>query len=185
MARLLRKIRRVGGLLHFIDLTLRNNGKPFWDFLQKKGTFRQRQLNSIYTVLLLRRYNKTAPRVNKYTLKQDYASYESMYDESRTVYARLLPPNPEYAKRLNEKDPGSVKAAECFYRNHFKAEPHQNLSLLIGYYAQWFSHQFFNTKINDICAVNQPVGINLGQLYGSTIEKQNHFRAFKKGLLRS
>eukprot|EP01084_Bolivina_argentea_P130857 231014_1 len=185
MARLLRKIRRVGGLLHFIDLTLRNNGKPFWDFLQKKGTFRQRQLNSIYTVLLLRRYNKTAPRVNKYTLKQDYASYESMYDESRTVYARLLPPNPEYAKRLNEKDPGSVKAAECFYRNHFKAEPHQNLSLLIGYYAQWFSHQFFNTNpefpkldenknviqgeydYSNIYYTNQPVGINLSQLYGS------------------
>ena len=144
-------------------------------FHAKRGTFRAKQLNFLYTTLLLRRFNKTA-RVNKYTLENDYASFESMYDESRTVYSRVLPRSKDLNKR-SENDRNSDAATACFSRSRFIPEPHQNLSLLIGYYAQWFSHQFFNTSeirlddgtfdYSNITYTNQPVGLNLSELYGS------------------
>ena len=77
-AKISRRIRRCGGTSKFIDMKLRNNYKPFWDFMQKEGTLRAKWMNSIWTVLLLRRWIKTVPRVNKYTLKDDYASFESI-----------------------------------------------------------------------------------------------------------
>lgn len=70
-------------------------------------------------------------------------------------------------------------------RESFTPETNCNLSVLISYYAQWFTHQFFNTNPKDHTRTNQPVGINLSQLYGSTPESEKSVRSYEGGLLKA
>lgn len=114
-------------------------------------------------------------------LEHDYASMDVAYDESRTVYSRVLPRKPEYSAQL----PPLNECAKLFERIEFVPDTNTKVNVLISYYAQWFSHQFFNTNPRKSTRVNQPVGINLGQLYGSSPEKEAEVRSYKDGLLRS
>ena len=75
------------------------------------------------------------------------------------------------------------------------------LSLLFAFYVKFFTKQFSNTNINDgeipdqdprrpnklkyWDTVNEPVGFNLSQVYGSEIENTNQLRTFRDGLLKT
>nr|AFN20595.1 prostaglandin endoperoxide synthase [Gracilaria vermiculophylla] len=173
-------ITRCGGLGNTFSMWLRANFKPFWAALQNIPVIKD-VLNQFYLSALLKKFIKSVPRLPNHNLRNDFPSLYTVYDESRTTYSRLLPRQPEYTEGLPDLD----LASSCFLRENFVPETNRNLSLLIGFYAQWFSHQFFNTNPEDHTKVNQPVGINLGQLYGSTAERMKSLRSGKLGLLKS
>lgn len=137
--------------------------------------------NQFFLSVLLNSTTSSIPRIPRHNLEHNYVSMDTIYDESRTVYSRVVPRDPEYTKRL----PKAEDAASCFLRESFIPEVNNNLNLLIGYYAQWFSHQFFNTNPDNPTHSNQPVGINLGQLYGATREIEERQRSFKDGLFKT
>lgn len=198
-------VRRSGGVVDFIAKYTINHFRPVWKVLNGYQWFTR-----LNTCFLIRYFVKTVPRMNHYSLKNDFASYESLYDESRSYYARVIPQKKDYGDKLNKQDPHAELATKCFVRDNFKEEPNQNLSLLMGYYAQWFSHQFFNTipqtKIGDSNSnewdysetyrSSQPVGLNLSQLYGSLYKNdkedvkfgtltEKSLRTMKNGELKS
>lgn len=175
-------VRRSGGVLSFLSMWFRNNFRGFWQFLQSIPVFNT-ILNQFYIAYSLAAFQETVPRIPKYTLINDYPSMDVLYDESRTTYSRLLP----RAKKFNAGLPSVDLAATAFLRTRFTPDTNRNFSLLISFYAQWFTHQFFNTNVvgNDGLTTNQPLGINLGQLYGSTTQHEEKYRLFKGGLLKS
>lgn len=173
-------VARAGGLPTFLSMWARSNFKPFWALLQHIPVLRQ-FLNQYYLCTALNKFTHTVPRIPLYTLVHDTPSLEGMYDESRTTYSRLLPRAVEYTKSLPPLD----DAIELFIRDTFTPESHQGLTLLIAFYAQWFTHQFFNTNPKDHTRVTQPVGINMSQLYGSTPENEASVRLYSGGLLKS
>ncbi|KAI0567764.1 prostaglandin G/H synthase [Gracilaria domingensis] len=124
---------------------------------------------------------KYIPRLPKYNLENDYPSYYTVYDESRTTYSRLLPRQPDYTRGLPDLD----ATVDCFCRTKFIPETNRNLSLLVGHYAQWFAHQLFNTKTTDALKTRQPLGLNLSQLYGSTESRMKSLRSGQIGLLNA
>ena len=171
---------RAGGLGNFLSMWLRSNFKPFWTVLQHIPGFHD-LLNQYYLCSALNKFTVSVPRIPSYTLMHDTPSIEGMYDESRTTYSRLLPRAVEYTKSL----PPVEVATELFRRDTFTPESHRGLTLLLAFYAQWFTHQFFNTDPKDHRRVKQPVGINLSQLYGSTPENEREIRSYSDGLLKS
>lgn len=173
-------IRRAGGVKKYVSMWIRKSFKPLWGILQSIPVFNY-YLNQFYLCSVLKMFDKTVPRIPRHTLVHDNLTMDVLYDESKTTYSRLLPRQPKYTKSLPELE----KVAALFQRKEFTPEKNQNLSLLVGYYAQWFSHQFFNTNQTNPVLTNQPVGINLGQLYGSTADSQNSMRTLKGGLLKS
>ena len=159
---------------------IRSNFKLFWDFLAATpllGTW----LNQFYTGSLLASFQNLIPRVPRMNLEHDYPSYDTAYDEGRTVYSRVLPRKAEYTRQLPDID----SVAHLFERVKFVPDTNTKLNLLIAYYAQWFSHQFFNTNPGNPTHVNQPVGLNTSQLYGSTPEMEASMRSYKDGLFKS
>lgn len=164
----------------YFSMWLRSSFKPFWSLLQVIPGVKD-VLNQFYLSVALKQFVKTAPRLPRYTLRHNFPCLETVYDEGRSTYSRLLPKAPEFTAGL----PPLEEAASLFMRDGFTPETNRNLTLLIGYYAQWFTHQFFNTKISDHTEVNQPVGINLSQLYGSTRKMEANLRAHSGGLLKS
>lgn len=173
-------IARCGGFGSFISNWARSNFKPFWVILQHIPVLKN-LLNQYYLCSALNKFTLTVPRIPLYTLVHDTPSMEGMYDESRTTYSRLLPRAVEYTKNLPPVD----DATDLFTRDTFTPESHQNLTLLLAFYAQWFTHQFFNTNPKDHRKVNQPVGINMSQLYGSTPDAEAIVRSYSGGLLKS
>lgn len=180
MSRLSDRVARAGGYVNYFSNWARYHFKPFWTLLQSLP-FIKDLLNQFYLCALLQKFIHSVPRIPHHTLKSDMPSIESMYDESRTTYSRLLPRASEYTRNL----PPLNQVTSLFMRDHFTPESNRNLSVLISYYAQWFTHQFFNTNPKDHTRTNQLVGINLGQLYGSTPEMEKSVRLFENGLLKS
>lgn len=174
------KVARAGSLTNYISNWSRYNFKSFWMFLQAIPGFND-LLNQFYLCSVLKKFIGPVPRIPRYTLKNDVPCLETMYDESRSTYSRLLPRAPEYTRDLPPLD----LVTSLFMRDSFTPESNQNLSVLISYYAQWFTHQFFNTNPADHTRTNQPVGINLSQLYGSTPEIEKSVRSYENGLLKS
>ena len=175
-----RQMALTGGFFNWFSFFIRNNFEWVWGSMTYIPIFKN-LLNDYYTASLLKGYTEHIHRIPQYNLKHDYVTMEVLYDESNKYYQRVLP---SISKKRRDSLPSIDDATSCFHREKFTPESNAKLSLLIGYYAQWFSHQFFNTKVDDPTSVNQPVGINLGQLYGSTLDIQNHLRLFNKGLLR-
>ena len=171
---------RCGGIGSYFSMWIRSSFRPFWTLLQNIPGF-SHYLNQFYLSAMLSKFVKTVPRIPHHTLRHDYPTMDVLYDESRTTYSRLLPRNPAYTASL----PDVELAVTVFNRDEFIPETNRNLTVLISYYAQWFTHQFFNTNSTNPTDCNMPVGINLSMLYGSTKEMENNVRAHSGGLLKS
>lgn len=171
---------RCGGIVSYFSMWIRSSFRPFWTLLQNIPGF-SHHLNQFYLSAMLAKFVKVVPRIPRRTLRHDYPTMDVLYDESRTTYSRLLPRNPAFTASL----PDLELAATVFNRDEFVPETNRNLTVLISYYAQWFTHQFFNTSRNKPTDCNMPVGINLSMLYGSTKEMENNVRAHSGGLLKS
>jgi prostaglandin-endoperoxide synthase 2 len=159
-------LRREGSFSNFFSNWSRANFKPVWDVLNRFGF-----TSDFYLVLLLWMNRKRLPRIPIMSAKVDYPTLETLYDESRTTYTRLLPRKKNFVDRL----PPVEEVADLFRRNgKFKREVNRRSSLIFPYYAQWFSHQFFNTKMDpkESASTQVPVGFNLSQLYGSLADEQ-------------
>lgn len=168
--------KREGSFANFLSNWSRASFRPMWRMLNHVGI-----TSDFYMILLLRMNAKRIPRVPLMSAKADYPSLHTLYDESRTTYTRLLP------RKKQEGLPPVEDVADLFRRkDNFQPETNRNSSLLFPYYAQWFSHQFFNTQAaaKDSATTNLPVGFNLSQLYGSPND-ETRLREFRGGRLKT
>ena len=170
-------LKRNGSTANYLNNYARANFAPMWKFLDRFDS-----LSDSYLILLLKENRKRIPRIPLMSAKVDYPTLETLYDESRTTYTRLLPRKKNYVSRL----PPVEEVADLFKRNgNFQREVNRRSSLIFPYYAQWFSHQFFNTKMDPKQSASTlvPVGFNLSQMYGSPADEQR-LREFKNGRMR-
>nr|AFN20596.1 prostaglandin endoperoxide synthase [Coccotylus truncatus] len=177
-------IQRCGGFSSYFSMWLRSSWifQPFWYIMQTLPWIRDRT-NQLNISLAVKKFGSIVPRVPSLSLRHDYPCLGDVYDESRSIYSRVLPRNKKYTDSL----PPVESVASLFMRDGIIPETNCNLTVLIAYYAQWVTHQFFNTDESDPTghSVKQPVGVNMSMLYGSKQEVEKSVRAYKGGLLKS
>ncbi len=170
-------LKRNGSFENYFSNWTRANFKPFWDFM---GQFAV--TSDFYLILLLKMNRKRLPRIPLMSCKSDFPTFETLYDESRTTYTRLLPRKKNYVDQL----PPVEEVANLFRRRgKFVRETNRMSSVIFPYYAQWFTHQFFNTKQSpgQSAFTEVPVGFNLSQLYGGPAD-ENRLREHVGGRMR-
>ena len=101
-------LKRNGSTANYLNNYARANFAPMWKFLDRFDS-----LSDSYLILLLKENRKRIPRIPLMSAKVDYPTLETLYDESRTTYTRLLPRKKNYVSRL----PPVEEVADLFKRN--------------------------------------------------------------------
>ncbi|XP_074067742.1 prostaglandin G/H synthase 1 isoform X1 [Macrotis lagotis] len=164
---------------HFI-LT---HGSWIWDIVN--STF----LRDILMRLVLTVRANLIPSPPTYNSQHGYISWESYSNLS--FYTRVLPPVPEDCptpmgvkgkKQLPDPD---LLARRFLMRNEFVPDP-QGTNLMFAFFAQHFTHQFFKTsgKMGPAFTKALGHGVDLGHIYGDSLERQHQLRLFKDGKLK-
>lgn len=167
-------LKRAGSVSNYVSGYLRSHFKPVWDVAN-----RFEMLSDLYTLALLRTNDRHIPRIPVMSARNDFPSFDTLYGDATTTYTRLLP-----RKKIPNLPPVD-RVLDLFRRNgRFVPETNRNSSVVFPYYAQWFSHQFFNTNPTQSPNTNCLVGFNLSQLYG-TPETEHRLRAGAGGLMRT
>uniref|UniRef100_A0A5F9DMN9 Prostaglandin-endoperoxide synthase 1 n=1 Tax=Oryctolagus cuniculus TaxID=9986 RepID=A0A5F9DMN9_RABIT len=155
----------------------------FWEFVN--ATFIRDTLMRL--VLTVR--SNLIPSPPTYNLDYDYISWEAFSNVS--YYTRVLPsvpkdcPTPMGTKGKKQLPDAQVLAHRFLLRRTFIPDP-QGTNLMFAFFAQHFTHQFFKTsgKMGPGFTKALGHGVDLGHIYGDSLERQYHLRLFKDGKLK-
>jgi len=164
-------------LFHILLYTFKYD--KFYAYFVQNAPFKY-YLNSIIIYFFQQRYlgrflkgDNVLPNQN--LLCPDHTSYHVLIDNGNTTYTRWLPP------RLSSNLPSAELVMEqLFLRKRFIPETHMNLSVLSAFYVRFFTHQFTDTHPTEWNHLNEPIGLNLMQIYGSNKENEELVRNTKK-----
>ena len=81
--------------------------------------------------------------------------------------------------------PSPEEVAEKFLKRKEFLTDHANTSLLFMSFAQHFTHMFFKTEYKSPELTWGRHGIDVTNIYGQGIERENQLRSFKDGKLKS
>ena len=161
------------GFKHLIKWGVENEAVKYYFTHGAMIFFQNKYLN--YVDSCIADYNLNHP---------NYITFDALYDNCNTTYNRLLPEcGDKYLLHLPPID--DVKTLFIRDENKFVPEEANRLSVFVGFYIRWFTHQFANTNEFKPKKTNAPVVINLSQLYGFTDKDEDNVRSFKDGLLKS
>ncbi|KAJ6652846.1 hypothetical protein lerEdw1_010564, partial [Lerista edwardsae] len=129
------------------------------------------------------------PSPPTYNSAHGYISWESYVNLS--YFTRILPPVPDdcptpMGTKGPEQLPDMRLVAERFLlRKTFQPDP-QGTNLMFAFFAQHFTHQFFKTsgKMGHGFTRALGHGVDLGNIYGDNLERQNELRLFRDGKLK-
>ncbi|NXE27990.1 PGH1 synthase, partial [Ardeotis kori] len=118
-----------------------------------------------------------------------YISWEAYANVS--YYTRILPPVPDncptpMGTKGKQQLPDPQLLAERFLlRRKFEADP-RGTNLMFAFFAQHFTHQFFKTsgKMGRGFTKALGHGVDLGHLYGDSLQRQHQLRLFRDGKLK-
>ncbi|XP_066466686.1 prostaglandin G/H synthase 1 [Tiliqua scincoides] len=155
----------------------------FWDIIN--STFLR---DTLMRLVLTIRAN-LIPSPPTYNSAHGYISWESYVNLS--YFTRILPPVPEDCPTPSgTKGPAQLPdarlVAERFLlRKTFQPDP-QGSNLMFAFFAQHFTHQFFKTsgKMGHGFTRALGHGVDLGNIYGDNLERQNELRLFQDGKLK-
>lgn len=184
------QIIRYGSFRYWMTNRIMRTCYPFWYIFMNTPIIKNYS-NILLISVLLKMYISKIGTMPKMNLDNDFENYDTAEDCGKKTYARHLGKSHKYTQSL----PDINKVVELFIRpkkkDGFIREINRNSSLMLPYFAQWLTHQFFNTNLNKhtvsdssdykINWTNQPIAFNLSQLYGSVPEVTYRFRA-KKGM---
>uniref|UniRef100_A0A667YG52 Prostaglandin G/H synthase 1 n=1 Tax=Myripristis murdjan TaxID=586833 RepID=A0A667YG52_9TELE len=146
-------------------------------------------LRDTFMRLVLTVRTNLIPSPPTYNSKYGYLSWEAYYNH--TYYTRMLPPVPEdcplpmgtKGKRVLP-DP-KMLVERFFKRRKFRADP-QGANLMFAFMAQHFTHQFFMTdyKLGPAFTRGLGHGVDAGNIYGETLERQLQLRLLKDGKMK-
>ncbi|XP_028919822.1 prostaglandin G/H synthase 1 [Ornithorhynchus anatinus] len=176
---------------------LRNALRPspaFYHFILTHGRWFWNLINSTFIRDFLMRLVLTVranliPSPPTYNSAHGYISWEAYANV--TYYTRVLPPVPDDCPtpmgvkgKKQLPDPGLL-AERFLLRKAFVRDP-QGTNLLFAFFAQHFTHQFFKTsgKMGRGFTKALGHGVDLGHVYGDTLERQHKLRLFKGGKLK-
>ncbi|TRY56835.1 hypothetical protein DNTS_004105 [Danionella cerebrum] len=151
--------------------------KWIWDIINKVSYLRDAIMRY---VLMSRSHLVESPPT--YNADYGYKSWEAYSNLS--YYTRTLPPLP-----LNCPTPDLPNAKQVvekvLLRKQFIPDP-QRSSLMFAFFAQHFTHQFFKSDFKNGPAFTKALGhgVDLGHIYGETLERQHKLRLFKDGKLK-
>ncbi|XP_023660355.1 prostaglandin G/H synthase 2-like isoform X1 [Paramormyrops kingsleyae] len=125
------------------------------------------------------------------TFNSDYGYKSWEVYSNLSYYARTLPPVPldcptPMGVAGKKALPDAKLVVEKFLlRKKFIPDP-QGTSLMFGFFAQHFTHQFFKSDMKNGPAFTKALGhgVDLNHIYGDTLEKQHKLRLFKDGKLK-
>ncbi|XP_006016955.1 prostaglandin G/H synthase 1 [Alligator sinensis] len=157
--------------------------KWFWDIIN--STFIR---DTLMTLVLKIRAN-LIPSPPTYNSDYGYISWESYANVS--YFTRVLPPvpgdcpTPMGTKGKKELPDPQLLAERFLLRRTFEKDP-QGTNLMFAFFAQHFTHQFFKTsgKMGRGFTKALGHGVDLGHLYGDTLERQHQLRLFRDGKLK-
>ncbi|KFZ67224.1 Prostaglandin G/H synthase 1, partial [Podiceps cristatus] len=164
---------------HFI-LT---NFRWFWDIIN--STFiRDTLMRRVLTVRA-----DLIPSPPTFNSDYGYISWEAYANVS--YYTRGLPPVPDncptpMGTKGKKQLPDPQLLAERFLlRQKFEADP-RGTNLMFAFFAQHFTHQFFKTsgKMGRGFTKALGHGVDLGHLYGDSLQRQHQLRLFRDGKLK-
>uniref|UniRef100_A0A8C1CQB7 Prostaglandin G/H synthase 2 n=2 Tax=Cyprinus carpio TaxID=7962 RepID=A0A8C1CQB7_CYPCA len=117
-----------------------------------------------------------------YNADYNYKSWEAYSNLS--YYTRTLAPLPQNCPTPDLPNAKEV-VEKVLVRKQFIPDP-QRSSLMFAFFAQHFSHQFFKSDFKKGPAFTKALGhgVNLGHIYGETLERQHKLRLFKDGKLK-
>nr|AAA03465.1 cyclooxygenase 1 [Rattus norvegicus] len=162
---------------------LLTHGYWIWEFVN--ATFIREVLMG--WVLTVR--SNLIPSPPTYNTAHDYISWESFSNVS--YYTRILPsvpkdcPTPMGTKGKKQLPDIHLLAQRLLLRREFIPAP-QGTNVLFAFFAQHFTHQFFKTsgKMGPGFTKALGHGVDLGHIYGDSLERQYHLRLFKDGKLK-
>ncbi|KAK2901104.1 hypothetical protein Q8A67_009219 [Cirrhinus molitorella] len=117
-----------------------------------------------------------------YNADYNYKSWEAYSNLS--YYTRTLAPLPQNCPTPDLPNPKQV-VEKVLVRKQFIPDP-QRTSLMFAFFAQHFTHQFFKSDFKKGPAFTKALGhgVDLGHIYGETLERQHKLRLFKDGKLK-
>nr|ALG96655.1 cyclooxygenase [Meiomenia swedmarki] len=146
----------------------------------------------IHSFLLKQIYLDRASLVDRpivYTSAHEYTTLEAAFNTS--YYSRVLPPVhkncPTPMGVVGKKDlPKVDDLIERLLRRRTFVPDELNHSVMLAFFAQHFTHQFFKTNYTLGPGYTYGRhGVDLGNLYGSTVDTENKLRSFENGRLKS
>lgn len=162
---------------------LLTHGYWIWEFVN--ATF----IREVLMRLVLTVRSNLIPSPPTYNTAHDYISWESFSNVS--YYTRILPsvpkdcPTPMGTKGKKQLPDIHLLAQRLLLRREFIPAP-QGTNVLFAFFAQHFTHQFFKTsgKMGPGFTKALGHGVDLGHIYGDSLERQYHLRLFKDGKLK-
>lgn len=165
------------GLRNQIEFALTTNVAPLWLLVQHIGPLRQR----VNRALINNAVMKVPPRPQPLSTLADYTSWSSLTD--RTYDARHLPPQDAMALA-----PDVETVLELFEREDGATKECPKSTLLLPYFAQWFTDGFLRSdrsEPRDPRRNESNHEIDLTQLYGVTAAETRMLRSRRGGRLKS
>ncbi|KAM3868436.1 prostaglandin G/H synthase 1 [Diretmus argenteus] len=155
----------------------------FWDLVNNSF------LRATLMKLVLTSRASHIPSPPTFNSKYGYLSWESYYNIS--YYTRILPPVPEDCplpmgtKGKSVLPDAKLLVERLLLRRTFKPDP-QGSNLMFAFYAQHFIHQFFKSDFKMGPGFTQALGhgVDGGNIYGNTLERQLHLRLLKDGKMK-
>uniref|UniRef100_A0A8D0G910 Prostaglandin G/H synthase 1 n=1 Tax=Sphenodon punctatus TaxID=8508 RepID=A0A8D0G910_SPHPU len=155
----------------------------FWDLIN--STFIR---DTLMRLVLTIRAN-LIPSPPTYNSAYGYISWEAYANVS--YFTRVLPPvpndcpTPMGAKGPMQLPDAQLLAERFLLRRKFERDP-QGSNLMFAFFAQHFTHQFFKTsgKMGHGFTKAYGHGVDLGHLYGDSLERQHALRLFQDGKLK-
>nr|KAF6332070.1 prostaglandin-endoperoxide synthase 1 [Pipistrellus kuhlii] len=176
---------------------LRNSLRPspsFIHFLLTHGRWIWEIVNATFIRDMLMRVVLTArsnliPSPPTYNVAYDYISWEAFFN--LTYYTRVLPsvpqdcPTPMGTKGKQQLPDPQLLSRRFLLRKKFIPDP-QGANLMFAFFAQHFTHQFFKTagKMGPGFTKALGHGVDLGHIYGDSLDRQYQLRLFKDGKLK-
>ena len=165
------------GLSNQLEFQVTTHGAPLWQIAQRVRPI-ERVLNR---TLINRAILKTPTRPQPLSTLADYTSWSSLTD--RTYDARHLPP--QVALPL---EPAIDRVLELFRRKDGVTRESPKSTMLLPYFAQWFTDGFLRSDRSDPRDPRRNESnheIDLMQLYGLNAVQTRALRAHRGGRLKS
>uniref|UniRef100_H2ZVR0 Prostaglandin-endoperoxide synthase 1 n=1 Tax=Latimeria chalumnae TaxID=7897 RepID=H2ZVR0_LATCH len=143
---------------------------------------------TLYNSLIVVRSN-LIPSPPTYNSKYGYINWEAY--SNITYFTRILPPVPDDCptpmgtKGKMTLPDAQIIAEKLLLRKKFIPSP-QGTNLMFAFFAQHFTHQFFKThgRLGRGFTKALGHGVDLGHVYGDTLENQHKLRLFKDGKMK-
>ncbi|XP_067310027.1 prostaglandin G/H synthase 2a [Pseudorasbora parva] len=151
--------------------------KWIWDIINNISYLRDGMMSYILTS---RAHLVDSPPT--YNADYNYKSWEAYSNLS--YYTRTLAPLPKHCPTPDLPNAKQV-VEKVLLRKQFIPDP-QRSSLMFAFFAQHFTHQFFKSDFKKGPAFTKALGhgVDLGHIYGETLERQHKLRLFKDGKLK-